>query len=100
MLSVCRDFAGPGAHADPVANRARLAGSSRTEVESDRAIDRPLLDRVAAEHAVLGADPCAGEPISLLPVGPGVDPELGTPFAADEEVTVALIGDHAPLARG
>src|SRR5713226_2393747 len=78
ILSVRRDFAEPRAHADPVANRARLAGSTRTEVESDRAIDRPLLDRVAAEHAVLGVDPGAGEPISLLSVGPGGDPELGT----------------------
>ncbi len=82
-----------------MANRAWLAGSTRTEVESDRAIDRPLLDRVAAEHAVLGVDPGAGEAISLLAVGPGIDPELGTRIAADEEVAVAFVGDHAAVPR-
>src|SRR5260370_24481369 len=100
ILSVRRTLAQPRAHAEPLGQFARFARGARSEVEADRAIDRSLLDRVAAEHAVLGVDPGPGEPVALLAVGPGVDPELGAGHhTTDEKVAVAFVGDHAAMSR-
>ena len=60
-------------HADPVADGRRPGRFQRTTVEADGGVDRPLLDAVAAELAVLGVDLGAEAAVALLAVGPGAD---------------------------
>ena len=93
------DLAEPGAHAQPVIERARFVGGGGAEVERDGAVDGALFDRVLPENAVLRVDPRAGRAVALLAVGPAADAVVGTGLAADQEVTVGLVRDHRAMAR-
>ncbi len=98
LLAISRYVAEPSSHAQPVDHRAWLARRGRSDVETDGAVDRALLDRVSAERSVFCIDPRAGQAIALLAVGPCVDPELGPADAPGEEVTVGLVRDDPAMA--
>src|SRR5207248_8939542 len=78
VLAIHRDLAQPVAHADPVRHRSRLPWHGGADVETEGAVHGALLDRGAAQDAVLGVDPRPLHPVALLAGGPGRDPELRT----------------------
>src|SRR5205814_10637440 len=59
VLPERRDLAEARAHAQPVRHAALLVGSGRTQVESDGAVDRALLDGLLAQTAIRRVDPAA-----------------------------------------
>src|SRR5204863_9856830 len=77
----------------------RLVGPSAAEVEAHGAIDSSLLDRVLAEHAVLGVHPGSLSAVALFAVGPAADPVVGAGLAAHQEVAIRLVGDDAAMSR-
>ena len=99
ILAIRGDLAQPVAHGHPVRHHPRLARHGRPDVEADRAVDGALLDRIPAEDAVLRVHPGAGCAVALLAVGPGRDSKLGARRTSQEEVTVRLVSEHAPVAR-
>src|SRR2546430_2314949 len=58
----------------------------------ERAIARPRIRR-----RVLGIDPRPREPVAFLAVRPCADTERGVALAANKEVAIGFVGDHAAM---
>src|SRR5581483_8196721 len=82
---------------DPVGEGLALRGRRRADVEPDRAVDRALLDGIAAELPVLGVHPGARELPALFPAGPRPEAELRPRSPAEQEVSVVLVGDDGAV---
>src|SRR5665811_1334893 len=99
LLAVHGHLAQPRAHAYPMRDGAWAARRDGHEVETDRAVDRALLDRISAELAVLGIDPRHGEAAALLAIRPHVDAETGPGIPADQKVAIRLVRDDRFMTR-
>src|SRR5207245_7648890 len=96
-LPVSRDVAQPRAHAQPVGHGPGLVRDGGAKVKADSAVNRALLDRILAKHAVLGIDPRPREPVAFLAVRPCTDTERGVALPPHKKVAIAFVGDPAAI---